>query len=74
MKFSSTVYLVITTLVLITVTIFATMGFPFSWIFYLTVLGQALLILSVYKVLNDDYTTDKTFEDFYEDYPIGREG
>lgn len=74
MKFSSTVYLVVTTLVLITVTIFATMGFPFSWIFYLTVLGQALLILSVYKVLNDDYTTDKTFEDFYEDYPIGREG
>ena len=74
MKFSSTVYLVVTTLVLITVTIFATMGFPFSWIFYLTVLGQALLILSVYKVLNDHYTTDKTFEDFYEYYPIGREG
>jgi len=30
--------------------------------------GQLLLIFTVYKVLVDDYTTNKTFGDFYEDY------
>jgi hypothetical protein len=29
------------------------------------------LVLMVYKVLTDNYKTDKTFEDFYEDHPIG---
>ncbi|REH56130.1 hypothetical protein C7448_101163 [Tenacibaculum gallaicum] len=45
----------------------------FSWMFILTVIGQLLVVLMVYKVLRENYTTDKTFEDFYEDYPIGRE-
>ncbi|MDX8552155.1 hypothetical protein MK851_00755 [Tenacibaculum sp. 1B UA] len=45
----------------------------FGWMFVLTVIGQLLVVLMVYKVLRDQYTTDKTFEDFYEDYPIGRE-
>lgn len=65
-------WVVLTTLILITVTIMATMNFPFNWVFYVTVLGQAAVILMVYKVLTDVYTTDKTFEDFYEDYPIGK--
>ncbi|HNP68866.1 MAG TPA: hypothetical protein PKH16_13245 [Aequorivita sp.] len=73
MNFSAITYLVITTFVLVTVAVFATMDFPFSWVFYLTVFGQAFLIFSVFKVLKDNYTTTKTFEDFYEDYPIGRE-
>ena len=68
MKLSAITYLVLTTFVLITVAIF-----PFGWVFYLTVLGQALLIFSVFKVLRDSYTTDKTFKDFYEDHPIGQE-
>ncbi len=72
MKISPITYLIITTFLLVTVTIFAAMDFPFSWVFYLTVLGQLLLIFSVIKVLKDNYTTDKTFEDFYEDYPIGK--
>ncbi len=73
MKLSAITYLVLTTFVLVTVAIFATMDFPFGWVFYLTVLGQALLIFSVFKVLRDSYTTDKTFKDFYEDHPIGQE-
>tara|TARA_R110002020_G_scaffold200370_5_gene402637 strand:- start:5189 stop:5413 length:225 start_codon:yes stop_codon:yes gene_type:complete len=73
MNFPAITYLVITTFILITVAVFAAMDFPFSWIFYLTVFGQAFLVYSVFKVLRDDYTTTKTFEDFYEDYPIGRE-
>lgn len=60
----------ITTLLLFTVTIMVAMDFPFNWVFYLTVLGQVLIVYMVYKVLTDNYTTDKTFEDFYEDHPI----
>jgi len=52
------------------VTIMATMNFAFSWVFYLTVLGQIMIVYMVYKVITDDYKTSKTFEDFYEDYPI----
>ena len=63
----------ITTLVLIMVTIMASMGFPFNWIFYVTVAGQIMVVYMVYKVLTDHYTTEKTFEDFYEDHPIGRQ-
>ena len=63
-------YVGLTTLVLITVTIMATMNFPFNWVFYLTILGQGLVVFMVYKVLKDNYSTTKTFNDFYEDHPI----
>ena len=59
-----------TTILLIMVTIMATMNFAFSWFFYLTVFGQIMMVYMVYKVITDDYKTSKTFEDFYEDYPI----
>jgi hypothetical protein len=61
-----------TTIVLILVTVMATMNFSFSWVFYITVLGQLMIVYMVYKVLTDNYKTLKTFEDFYEDYPIGK--
>lgn len=72
MKLNAISLLIITTLVLTTVTIFAAMDFPFGWIFFLTLAGQMLLIYTVFRVLKDDYTTNKTFEDFYEDHPIDR--
>ncbi len=66
-------WIFITTTLLITVTIFATMNLAFSWVFYATVLGQVALVVTVIKVLKDDYTTTKTFDDFYEDRPdLGR--
>lgn len=70
MQGTSMFWVGITTLLLFTVTIMVAMDFPFNWVFYLTVLGQILIVYMVYRVLIDDYTTDKTFEDFYEDYPI----
>lgn len=70
MKSSPFPYIAVTTLLLITITIMCAMDFPFNWVFYLTVLGQILLVVMVYKVLTDDYTTDKTFEHFYEDRPV----
>lgn len=66
-------YVWITTLLLLTVTIMVSMDMPFNWVFYITCLGQLLVAVMVYKVLTDTYTTEKTFADFYEDHPIGRE-
>ena len=62
-----------TTMLLIIVTIMVTMNFPFNWVFYVTVLGQVMIAYMVYRVLTDKYTTDKTFEDFYEDFPVREE-
>jgi TRAP-type C4-dicarboxylate transport system permease small subunit len=70
MKDNAMFWVGLTTMLLITVTIMATMNFPFNWVFYLTVIGQGMIVFMVYKVLTDNYTTTKTFEDFYEDYPI----
>ena len=72
MKISAMGIVGFTTMVLVTVTIMVSMNFPFNWVFYVTVFGQALVVYMVYKVLTDDYETSKTFEDFYEDHPIGR--
>ncbi|MGC1515612.1 MAG: hypothetical protein WA810_08540 [Maribacter sp.] len=72
MKSTAMFWVGATTLILITVTIMAAMNFPFNWVFYVTVLGQVAVVYMVYKVLTDEYTTEKTFEDFYEDHPIGR--
>lgn len=69
MKINAMALLGITTLLLITVVIFASMNFSFSWVFYTTCIGQLILVYTVYRVLKDDYTTDKTFSDFYEDRP-----
>ena len=70
MKTSAMFWVGATTLVLFTVTIMAAMNFPFNWVFYVTVFGQLMIVYMVYKVLTDDYNTNKTFKDFYEDYPI----
>lgn len=73
MKLSAMTLLCLTTLLLITVVIFTAMDFSFSWVFYATCSGQILLVYTVFKVLTDDYQTDKTFKDYYEDRPdLGR--
>ncbi len=69
MKNSVIQWIFITTLILVTVTLFSALNFNFSWVFFLVVFGQIASILMVFKILNDEYTTDKTFEDFYQDRP-----
>ncbi|WP_350284838.1 hypothetical protein [uncultured Croceitalea sp.] len=73
MKPSAMGMVAFTTFLLVLVTIMVSMDFPFNWVFYLTVFGQAMIVFMVYKVLTDSYTTSRTFEDFYEDNPIGRQ-
>ncbi|QSS98066.1 hypothetical protein [Psychroflexus sp. ALD_RP9] len=69
MKSKGIFLLALSTLILITVTIFASMNLAFSWVFYLTLIGQVVLIFAVYHVLTDNYTTEKVFSDWYEDRP-----
>lgn len=70
MKTSPLLYVGTTTILLITITIMCAMNFPFNWVFYLTVIGQAMVVVMVYKVLKDNYSTDKTFNHLYEDRPV----
>ena len=70
MKISVMGSIAITTVLLLTVTIFSVMNFPFTWVFLITCVGQIALLYMVYKVLTDNYSTNKTFDDFYEDFPI----
>ena len=30
--------------------------------------GQLIFLITVYRILTEKYTTNKTFEDLYEDY------
>lgn len=73
MKISAMTWVAITTLFLLMLTVAAALGSAFRWIFLATVAGQALVLIMVYKVLRDSWTTDKTFEDYYEDFPVPRE-
>lgn len=70
MKNSAVFLIAFTTVVLFTVVVFSVLNLPFGWVCTLTFLGEILLIISVYRILKDDYNTHKTFEDFYEDHPI----
>lgn len=46
---------------------------PLKWVFLLTVIGQFSVLIMVYKVITDNYTTRKTFDDFYEDCPMDQD-
>lgn len=72
MKIPALFYVAITTIVLIILTIMVTMNLPFNWIFFVMLIGQVLVAVMVYKVLRDQFTTKKTFEDWYEDAPFDR--
>ncbi|MEE4000120.1 hypothetical protein V1T75_07195 [Tenacibaculum sp. FZY0031] len=73
MRISAMFLVLFVTVFLLVLTALVYTNIGFSWVFILTVIGQLLVVLMVYKVLKDHYTTNKTFEDFYEDHPIGKE-
>lgn len=70
MKLSLTFYIFLSTSLLVAVALMAFYELAFNWIFFTTLAGQASLLVMVYKILTDDYSTDKTFEDWYGDRPI----
>lgn len=73
MKLSIISYIIITTILLITVAVMVHYNLGFRTVFYTVIIGQAWWLLTVYKVLTNDYSTKKNFDDWYEDYPIGKE-
>ncbi|WP_233357662.1 hypothetical protein [Haloflavibacter putidus] len=42
----------------------------FDWVFYTATIGQVVWFVTVYKVLTDHYSTNKKFNDWYEDRPL----
>lgn len=68
MKPSPIFWIGTTTALLLALVIMAALAYPLGLIFYLTVLGQALLVYTVFRVLRDTYSTTKTFDDWYEDH------
>ena len=73
MKLSAIFYITITTLLLVGIVTMVFVNVSYPIVFYTVVVGQAWWIFTVYKVITDDYTTDKTFDDWYEDHPISKE-
>ncbi|MGB5417456.1 hypothetical protein [Algibacter sp.] len=70
MKIPVMFYVAVTTFLLVMLTVMAAMNMAFTWVFYTMCLGQVLVVIMTFKVLKDNYTTDKTFENFYEDNPV----
>ncbi|SDK68923.1 hypothetical protein SAMN04488034_101120 [Salinimicrobium catena] len=73
MRQSAIFHVVITTILLVAVAVMVFYNLSYDLIFYTVLAGQAWWLLTVYKVLTDDYSTDKTFDDWYEDHPVGRD-
>ncbi|HEY9186014.1 MAG TPA: hypothetical protein VIM94_11880 [Salegentibacter sp.] len=73
MKNKPIILLIITSIILVLVTVLSFFNVQFPLVFYLTIIGQAFLIYTVYNVLTNKYKTTKTFDDWYEDHPIGDE-
>ena len=63
---------VITTLIVVVYVALTLLSNFFPIIFITFLVAQAFLIYMVYKTLTDNYKTEKTFEDRYEDFPIER--
>ena len=63
-------YILLSTSLLVIVAVMVFYELPFNWIFFTTLMGQISLLVMVYKILTDDYSTEKTFDDWYEDRPI----
>ena len=70
MKPDMTFYILLSTSLLVIVAVMVFYELPFNWILFTTLMGQISLLVMVYKILTDDYSTEKTFDDWYEDRPI----
>jgi membrane protein implicated in regulation of membrane protease activity len=66
MKRPGIFFLVLTSILLILAVIFSALNFPFPLVFSLVCFGELLLIITVYKVLTEDYKPNINFEEFYE--------
>lgn len=69
MKSNAMILVVLVSVFLVFFTALTLMDVRFDYLFYLMMIGQFLVVIMVYKVLTDQYETDKTFDNWYEDDP-----
>ena len=69
MKNKAMFLVVFTSIFLLVFTIFSQLEVSLRIMNALFLAGNALVLLMVYTVLRDKYTTSKTFHDWYEDRP-----
>ena len=69
MKNFAVFLVVFTTAFLVVFTVFSQLDVSLKLMNVLFITGNALVLLMVYSVLKDKYTTTKTFKDWYEDKP-----
>ncbi len=70
MKNTAIILVLFTTLLLILTSLFVSVNLGFDWVFYTAIIGQVVWLVTVYKVLTDHYSTNKKFNDWYEDRPL----
>jgi len=58
-----------TTAYLVVFTALSSIGIAFPILWGLLLAGQILVVYMVYKVLTDDYRTEKKYSDWYGDMP-----
>ncbi|MGB7843080.1 MAG: hypothetical protein WBL21_09830 [Salinimicrobium sp.] len=73
MRSSVTFYIAVTTVFLVALVVLVFFNFSYSAIFYTMIAGQALWLLTVFKILTNNYSTKKSFDDWYEDHLIDNE-
>lgn len=69
MKQQAYIWIAITMVLLLATAVFVAFKAPYSWVFWLVIFGQIVWLFTVFKVLRDAYSTNKTFKDWYEDRP-----
>lgn len=74
MKNSAIKWVVFTTIFLLIFTVLSHTDVSLGIIYALFITGNMLVIGMVYAVLTDNYKTDLTFKDWYQDRPRKTEG
>lgn len=70
MRQTAHIYVIISSLILVAIAVMVFYNVSYPIVFYTVLFGQAFWLFTVYKVLTDNYTTEKTFDDWYEDHPM----
>lgn len=70
MRQTAHIYVIISSLILVAIAVMVFYNVSYPIVFYTVLFGQAFWLFTVYKVLTDNYSTEKTFDDWYEDHPM----
>jgi lipopolysaccharide/colanic/teichoic acid biosynthesis glycosyltransferase len=70
MRQTAHIYVIISSVILVAIAVMVFYNLSYPVVFYTVIFGQAFWLFTVYKVLTDKYSTEKTFDDWYEDNPM----